>query len=210
MKEKKEFDEEVLQVDRVTRVVKGGRRLRFRATVIIGNRRGKVGVGIGKATEVSQAIKKAVTKAKKNIINVPILKDTIPFEVKSKFKASRMMMIPASPGTGIKAGSSTRKILELAGVKNILAKSIGSNNRINLAKATIIALEKLYEKKLPAEAFKAPAENRPTRPAPLNKPFKKGPQRKGKGEAKGGRGPADRNSKKPEDKAPEEKTETTE
>ncbi|MDP3975886.1 MAG: 30S ribosomal protein S5 [bacterium] len=158
MKEKKEFDEEVLQVDRVTRVVKGGRRLRFRATVIIGNRKGKVAVGTGKATEISEAIKKAVTKAKKAIITVPIIKDTLPFEVRAKYKASRLLMLPASPGTGMKAGSATRKILELAGVHNILAKSLGSNNRINLAKATLKALMMLHEKQLPEEAFRAAKE----------------------------------------------------
>jgi len=164
MKEKKEYEEEVLQVDRVTRVVKGGRRLRFRATVVIGNRKGKVAIGIGKATEVSEAIKKAVTKAKKSIVRVPMIKETIPFAVKSKFKASHVLMMPAAPGTGIKAGSSTRKILELAGVKNILAKSLGSNNRINIAKATMIGIEKLYEKDLPEEAFKAPKEERKAGP----------------------------------------------
>jgi small subunit ribosomal protein S5 len=143
MKEKKEFEEEVLQVDRVTRVVKGGRRLSFRATVIIGNRKGKVAIGLGKANEVTVAIQKGVSQAKKNIIHIPIIKDTIPHDIKVKFKATRLLMIPASPGTGIKAGSSTRKILELAGVKNILAKRMGSGNRINLAKATIKGLEML-------------------------------------------------------------------
>lgn len=143
MKEKKEFEEEVLQVDRVTRVVKGGRRLSFRATVIIGNRKGKVAIGLGKANEVTIAIQKGVSQAKKNIIHIPIIKDTIPHNIKVKFKATRLLMIPAAPGTGIKAGSSTRKILELAGVKNILSKRMGSGNRINLAKATIKGLEML-------------------------------------------------------------------
>lgn len=143
MKEKKEFEEEVLQVDRVTRVVKGGRRLSFRVTVIIGNRKGKVAIGIGKANEVSIAVQKGVSQAKKNIIQVPMVKESIPHEVWVKFKATKLLMIPASPGTGIKAGSSTRKILELAGVKNILSKRFGSGNRINLAKATINGLEML-------------------------------------------------------------------
>ena len=143
MKEKKEFEEEVLQVDRVTRVVKGGRRLSFRVTVIIGNRKGKVAIGIGKANEVSIAVQKGVSQAKKNIIQVPMVKDSIPHEIWVKFKATKLLMIPASPGTGIKAGSSTRKILELAGVKNILSKRFGSGNRINLAKATINGLEML-------------------------------------------------------------------
>jgi len=150
-KEKKEFEEEVLQVDRVTRVVKGGRRLSFRATVIIGNRKGKVAIGLGKSTEVAAAIKKAVSRAKKDILLVPIINDTIPHEVKVKYKANYLLMIPASAGTGIKAGSSTRKILELAGIKNILAKRMGSNNRINLAKATMKALKELTEKVEPKE-----------------------------------------------------------
>lgn len=145
-KEKKEFEEEVLQVDRVTRVVKGGRRLSFRATVIIGNRKGKVAIGLGKATEVAAAIKKAVSRAKKNIIQVPIINDTIPHKIKVKYKANYLLMLPASPGTGIKAGSSTRKILELAGINNILSKRMGSSNRINLAKATIKGLTILAER----------------------------------------------------------------
>lgn len=151
MKEKKEFEEEVLQVDRVTRVVKGGRRLSFRATVIIGNRKGKVAIGLGKANEVTVAIQKGVSQAKKNILNVPIVKDTIPHNIWVKFKATKLLMIPAAPGTGIKAGSSTRKILELAGVKNILSKRLGSGNRINLAKATIKGLEMLQVRVKPEQ-----------------------------------------------------------
>lgn len=163
MKEKKEFEEEVLQIDRVTRVVKGGRRLSFRATVIIGNRKGKVAIGLGKATEVTSAIQKAVTQAKKNIVNVPIINDTLPHEIKVKFKANRLLMIPATPGTGIKAGSSTRKILELAGVKNILAKRMGSTNRINLAKATMKALEH-FSKTIKTE--EKPEKKKNNKPAP--------------------------------------------
>jgi small subunit ribosomal protein S5 len=173
MKEKKEFEEEVLQIDRVTRVVKGGRRLSFRATVIIGNRKGKVAIGLGKSTEVTGAIQKAVTQAKKNILHVPIINETIPHEVKVKFKANRLLMIPASPGTGIKAGSSTRKILELAGIKNILSKRMGSSNRINLAKATMKALEELTIRVKPVEAPKAKREDRrPARPQRNNTPQK--------------------------------------
>src|SRR3989338_3911725 len=104
-KEKKEFDEEVLQIDRVTRVVKGGRRLRFRATVAIGDRRGRVGIGIGKATEVVNAIQKAVSDAKKALIRVPITKrDTIPHAVSIKYKAAKIMLLPAAPGTWVIAG----------------------------------------------------------------------------------------------------------
>jgi small subunit ribosomal protein S5 len=160
--DKKEFDEEVLQVDRVTRVVKGGRRLRFRATVIIGNKKGKVGIGLGKSVEVAGAIKKAVAEAKKHLITVPIVNDTVPFEVHQKFKAAKIMLRPAQVGKGIIAGSATRRILELAGVNNIVAKSFGSTNKINVAKATIDALlqyqtkEIRYPKKKKAEAADAP------------------------------------------------------
>ncbi len=142
-KEVKEFEEEVIQVDRVTRVVKGGRRLRFRATVVIGDKKGTVGYGIGKATEVQQAIQKAVAKAKKRLIKVPVYNGTIPHMIQVKFKASEVMMKPASIGTGIIAGGAVRQILELAGVHNILSKSLGSNNKINTAKATYEALTKL-------------------------------------------------------------------
>ena len=151
-KEQKEFEEEVLQIDRVTRVVKGGRRLRFRATVAIGDKKGRVGIGIGKASEVVSSIKKAVTRAKKDLIKVPITSgDTIPHEVKIKYKASRLIIIPASPGTGVIAGGSLRKILNLAGIKNVLSKNIGSRNPLVTAQASIKALQALrplrgYEK----------------------------------------------------------------
>ena len=143
VKEVKEFEEAVIQVDRVTRVVKGGRRLRFRATVVIGDKKGSVGYGIGKATEVQQAIQKAVAKAKKRLIKVPVYNGTIPHVIQVKFKASSVMMKPASVGTGIIAGGAVRQILELAGVHNILSKSLGSNNKINTTKATYEALTKL-------------------------------------------------------------------
>ncbi len=139
-REVKEFEEAVIQVDRVTRVVKGGRRLRFRATVVIGDKKGTVGYGIGKATEVQLAIQKAVAKAKKRLIKVPVYNGTIPHVIQVKFKASSVMMKPASVGTGIIAGGAVRQILELAGVHNILSKSLGSNNKINTTKATYEAL----------------------------------------------------------------------
>lgn len=168
IKEKKEFEEEVLQVDRVTRVVKGGRRLSFRATVIIGNRKGKVAIGLGKANEVTVAIQKGVSQAKKNIIHIPIIKETIPHNIKVKFKATRLLMIPAAPGTGIKAGSSTRKILELAGIKNILSKRMGSGNRINLAKATIKGLEMLRVRVKPEQLQEKKENNGPKKGAPAS------------------------------------------
>jgi len=145
-KEPKEFDEEVIEVSRVTRVVKGGRRLRFRATVVIGDRKGRVGYGIGKAVEVQQAIQKAVSKAKKRILTVPTYNGTIPHQIQVKFKASVVFMKPASEGTGIIAGGAMRQILGLAGVNNVLAKSLGSTNRINTAKATYKALTMLRQR----------------------------------------------------------------
>lgn len=138
-----EWEEEVIQIDRVTRVVKGGRRLRFRATVVIGNKKGKVGMGIGKSVEVQGAIKKAVAKAKKSLIEVPIVGETIPHRVDIKFKSAKMMIMPGCPGTGIIAGGPLRKILELAGVKNVLSKVIGCKNRLSNSQAAIQALGKL-------------------------------------------------------------------
>jgi small subunit ribosomal protein S5 len=164
--EKKEFEEEVLQVDRVTRVVKGGRRLSFRVTVIIGNRKGKVGVGLGKATEVNIAVEKAVRDARKNLMMVPMVGESIPHDVRVKFKATKLILIPASSGTGLKAGSATRKILELAGVKSILSKRFGSGNRINMAKATINALKMLREPRKPA-LIKRQEDIVPTAPVTL-------------------------------------------
>ena len=140
MKEKKEFDEEVIQIDRVTRVVKGGRRLRFRATVVIGDRKGRVGIGIGKSNEVAAAIQKAIQKAKRSIIRVPIFRDTIPHDIKLKYKASRLLMLPAGEGTGIIAGGAVRKVVELAGIKNILSKSFGTNNRVSNTQCAYKAL----------------------------------------------------------------------
>lgn len=144
-KEAKEFEEEVLQIARVTRVVKGGRRLRFRATVIVGNKKGKVGVGLGKASEVSVAIQKAIARAKKSLMIVPIEKEreTIPHTIRFKFKASEILIMPASSGTGLIAGGAVRKILELAGVKNVLSKTFGTNNKVVNAQATIKALKLL-------------------------------------------------------------------
>lgn len=142
-REPKEFEEEVIQIDRVTRVVKGGRRLRFRATVVIGDKKGRVGYGIGKSTEVQSAIQKAVTKAKRNLIEVPIYDGTIPHQIQLKFKAAVVFLKPAGRGTGIIAGGAVRKVLDLAGVKNVLSKSLGSNNKLNTTKATYQALAKL-------------------------------------------------------------------
>lgn len=141
--EVKEFGEAVIQIDRVTRVVKGGRRLRFRATVCVGNQKGKVGLGIGKSNEVTGAIQKATHKAKKNMFTLPIDGTTIPHDVRTKFKGSEVLLMPASEGTGLIAGGTVRKVLELAGIKNILSKAYGSNNRVNVAKVTLESLKEL-------------------------------------------------------------------
>lgn len=139
-REKKEYDERVVEISRVSRVVKGGRRIRFRALVVIGNKNGKVGMGVSKANEVASAVKKAVSQAKKNIIEVPIVSGTIPHEVIASYSASRIVLRPASLGTSIVAGSCVRTVLELAGIKDILSKILRSRNKINNVTATINAL----------------------------------------------------------------------
>lgn len=167
IREVKEYEEEVIQIDRVTRVVKGGRRLRFRATVVIGNKKGKVGVGIGKSTEVTGAISKAIANAKKNLIQVPMAGQTITHKVNIKFKSAKLLLMPAIPGTGIKAGGSVRKVIELAGIKDIMGKCIGSPNRLNNSQATIEALKKL--KKLPWLKIETPATAKDEEPAAARK-----------------------------------------
>lgn len=142
-KEPKEFEEEVIQIDRVTRVVKGGRKLRFRATVAIGDKKGRVGIGIGKSHEVTGAIQKAIAKAKKNILIVKLDGTTIPHRVKIKYKAARILLLPAGAGTGLIAGGTLRKVLSLAGVKDILSKSFGTTNKVNTSKAAFEALREL-------------------------------------------------------------------
>lgn len=134
------FEEEVISIRRVTKVVKGGKNLRFSAAVIVGDKRGKVGFGKGKAREVPLAIKKAVSNAKKNLIDVPIMNDTIPYHTLGKFGAARVVLRPASPGTGVIAGGAVRVIMELAGIKNILTKSLRSKNTFTVARATINGL----------------------------------------------------------------------
>lgn len=142
-REPSEFSETTLSVDRVTRVVKGGRRMRFRAIVVVGNRKGKVGLGTGKANEVQVAVNKAIKAAKRTMLRVPLTKGTIPHGVDIKFKAARLRFMPASEGTGIIAGGALRVILDHAGVKNILAKRFGSGNKLVNAQATMKALARI-------------------------------------------------------------------
>ncbi len=142
--ENKEFEEQLVELRRVTRTVAGGKRLSFRAAVVIGNRKGKVGLGVGKGKDVSTAISKAVEKAKKNIFEVPITdKGSITHYLRAKFKASRVLLRPAPEGHGIIAGGPVRVVLELAGFSNITAKMLGSRNKINSLKATIKAFQNL-------------------------------------------------------------------
>jgi len=142
-REPKEFEETTLSIDRVTRVVKGGRRLRFRAVVVVGDKKGKVGMGTGKATEVQAAVQKAIKSAKREMIKVPMVNGTIPHEVDTKFKAARIRLLPAREGTGIIAGGALRVILEHAGVKDVLSKRYGTGNKLVNAQAVMIALKSL-------------------------------------------------------------------
>ncbi len=138
-----EFSESTLSVDRVTRVVKGGRRMRFRAIVVVGNKKGKVGLGTGKANEVQAAVQKATKAAKRNMIRIPLTKGTIPHNVDVKFKAAKLRLMPASEGTGVIAGGALRVIFDHAGVRNVLAKRFGTGNTLVNAQATFKALGQL-------------------------------------------------------------------
>lgn len=145
--EEKQFDERTLHVDRVARVVKGGRRFRFRALVVVGDRKNRVGIGSAKAADVTAAVTKATEVAKKHFIEVSLYKGTLPHETESKVSGARILLKPASAGTGLIAGGVVRTILEVAGVKNALSKSIGSTNKTNTAYAVIAALESLTPSK---------------------------------------------------------------
>lgn len=142
-KGKNEFEQKLIDIARVARVVAGGKRFRFRAVVCVGNKKGKVGVGVAKGSDVSIAISKAVAQAKKNLIEVPIVKNTIPHEIVVNFRGARVFLKPAAEGTGVIAGGAVRAVVELAGIKNILSKMQGSNNKLNNVKATILALQKI-------------------------------------------------------------------
>lgn len=139
----KEFEERVISIDRVSRVVKGGRRFRFRTTVVIGDGKGRVGVGVGKGSEVMTSIQKAVAIAKKSMITVPMRGTSIPHEVHVRFCGAEIMLKPASEGTGVIAGGAVRAVVEAAGIHDLLTKSFGSTNKVNNAYAAIMALNEL-------------------------------------------------------------------
>ncbi len=143
VKPESEWTEQVVQIRRVTKVVKGGKKLSFRAIVIVGNKKGQVGVGCAKAAEVIIAIQKAIADGRKNLITVPIFKTTIPHPITGRSGAGAVMLRPASQGTGIIAGGAVRSVLELAGIENILSKSLGSKSPLNAANATLEALKSL-------------------------------------------------------------------
>lgn len=138
-----EFEESVVEIRRVVKVVKGGKNLSFRAVVVVGNKKGKVGLGVASAREVISAIRKAVNLAKRNVIQLPIVNDTIPHEIMVKFNAAKVLLKPAVPGTGIISSTTVRPALELAGVKNVLCKSLGSSTPISVLRAIFKAFEEI-------------------------------------------------------------------
>ena len=160
--EEKQFDERVVNVDRVARVVKGGRRFRFRALVVVGDKKGRIGIGVSKGTDVTSAVSKAVDVAKKHMVTIIRYKHTIPHEVEGKISGARIIIKPASAGTGLIAGGVVRTVLEVSGVKNALSKSLGSANKVNIAYATLQALQSI-----------APADSWITKTKPTGKAVKK-------------------------------------
>lgn len=155
--EEKQFDERTLNIDRVARVVKGGRRFRFRALVVVGDRKHRVGIGLSKGADVTTAVNKATDVAKKNMVSISLYKDTLPHDVEAQVSGAHILLKPASPGTGLIAGGVIRSILEVAGIRNALSKSLGSSNKANTAYATMKALQSLVPAKQWVTAKPKPA-----------------------------------------------------
>lgn len=182
----KEFDEKVVQIDRVTRVVKGGRRLRFRAILVVGDKKGRVGVGVEKGADVITAIEKATAKAKKNLKQIPLAETTIPHEITAEFAGAKVFLKPARKGTGVIAGGAVRAVLEAAGVKDILSKIQGSSSKLNNVYATLKALDSLIplnfesDKKEEKEEVKAEKEEETQTTTIKEKPVDKRVEKKTK------------------------------
>jgi small subunit ribosomal protein S5 len=145
-REKKEFDQKVVEVRRVTRVVAGGKRMRFRALVVIGDHKGRVGMGLKKGLDVAESVNKAINQAKKSLVTVPLVNETIPHGMNVKYKSSKLMLMPARPGSGVIAGGAVRSVMELAGVKNVVSKMIGGSNHVNNIKAVFKAFTQMRSK----------------------------------------------------------------
>jgi len=168
VQEEKQFDERVIYVNRVARVVKGGRRFRFQALIVAGDHKGRVGIGISKGADVSAAVTKATEVAKKRMITIPMYNATLTHEVEGKIGGARILLMPAAPGTGLIAGGVVRTVLEVAGIENVLSKSLGSSNRINTAYATLSALSKMVpaNKWINPPAKYTPKADKKAKPAP--------------------------------------------
>jgi small subunit ribosomal protein S5 len=177
----KEFEEMVINIDRVARVVKGGRRFRFKALVVVGNRKNKVGVGVAKGADVQTAIAKATDVAKKHLVTIPVVNETIPHEMEVKLAGARVLIKPAAPGTGIIAGGVVRSVIGVTGIRNMLSKSLGSTNKVNIAYATVEALGGLVPREKWLNADKPAKKTTPkveAAEAPAKKPAVKKPATK--------------------------------
>lgn len=163
VEEPKQFEEVVINIDRVARVVKGGRRFRFKALVVVGDRKAKVGVGVAKGADVQTAVSKATDVAKKNMITIPVINETIPHDAEVKLSGARVLIKPAAPGTGIIAGGVVRQVIGVTGIRNMLSKSLGSTNKVNIAYATIEALKTLVPKDQWLGADKAAKKKAPAK-----------------------------------------------